>query len=75
MPCYKTCKSCKEKGDIYDHKCTQCKRGYKFEDDSNIACIIDPNQICNISLLVSEASPLSSMHVLKAKVCTSCKSF
>ena len=42
-PCYKTCKSCKERGDIYDHKCTECKRGYKFEDDTYLSCVIDPD--------------------------------
>jgi len=43
MPCYKTCKSCKEKGDMYDHKCTECKIGYKFDENSTLSCIKDPD--------------------------------
>ena len=38
-PCYKTCKNCIEKGDIYDHKCLQCKKGYKFDIENNRTCI------------------------------------
>ena len=30
-PCYKYCKTCREKGDYYDHKCTSCFDGYKFD--------------------------------------------
>ena len=38
-PCYKTCKSCLEKGDIYDNKCLLCKKGYKFDIENDRICI------------------------------------
>ena len=43
-PCHKNCKSCTERGDFYDNKCTKCKKGYKFDiDNKNKTCIIDLN--------------------------------
>jgi len=42
-PCYPYCKTCNEKGDYYDHKCTSCKDGYKFENEKKKKCIFDPD--------------------------------
>ena len=38
--CYKTCLTCKEKGDYYDHKCISCLYGFIF-DKKQKKCIID----------------------------------
>ena len=32
--CYNSCKSCNEKGDENNNKCTECKLGYEFKNDS-----------------------------------------
>ena len=39
-PCYKYCKTCNEKGDYYEHKCTSCYDGYKYEEKTK-KCLID----------------------------------
>ena len=36
MPCFETCKECEEIGNYTNNKCTLCKEGYKFLNDSNI---------------------------------------
>ena len=39
-PCHKNCKKCKEKGDSYDNKCLECKKGYYFDTNSqNKTCL------------------------------------
>ena len=42
-PCYKTCKTCTDEGNFYEHKCITCRDGYIFEKDKNNNCIIDIN--------------------------------
>ena len=42
-PCYKSCKTCTDEGNFYEHKCITCKDGYIFENDKNKNCIIDIN--------------------------------
>ena len=39
ITCYKTCKSCIEKGTELDHKCTSCKSGYEFDPYNSNNCI------------------------------------
>ena len=34
-PCYRTCKSCKEEGDINGHNCLECESGYMFRPGNN----------------------------------------
>ena len=38
-PCYSTCQNCREQGNSYNNKCTECKEGYEFrydfENDTN----------------------------------------
>ena len=35
-PCYETCASCDEYGNVYDHKCKECDLKYKFSEDEKI---------------------------------------
>ena len=39
IACFKTCKSCREKGNKLDHKCTSCKSGYEFDPYNSNNCI------------------------------------
>ena len=63
-PCYKYCKTCKEKGDYYDHKCTSCLDGYKFEDEKHKKCIYDPNWVPPTEAPVIETEPLYSDEIV-----------
>ena len=42
-PCYKYCKTCKEKGDFYDNKCTSCYDEYIFDKKTN-NCLNESNK-------------------------------
>ncbi len=42
-PCYETCRTCKEKGDFYDNKCTSCINQYKFDKTIKTNCILSSN--------------------------------
>ena len=63
-PCYKYCKTCKEKGDYYDHKCTSCLDGYKFADEKHKKCIFDPNYVPPTEAPVIETEPLYSDEIV-----------
>ena len=41
-PCHELCRTCKEKGDFYDNKCTSCISGYKFDSKIKTNCILIP---------------------------------
>ena len=40
--CYKNCKSCNDKGDLYDNKCNSCLDGLVFDQKSNFKNCISP---------------------------------
>ena len=63
-PCYKYCKTCKEKGDYYDHKCTTCMDGYKFENEKHKKCIFDPDYVPQTEALVIETEPQYSDEIV-----------
>jgi len=63
-PCYRLCKTCKEKGDYYDHKCTSCLDGYKFENEKHKKCIFDPDYVPPTEAPVVETEPLYSDEIV-----------
>ena len=54
-PCYKYCKTCKDKGDIYDNKCTSCINGFIFNYNNKkcIDILYNSNTIINSVPLIS----------------------
>ena len=63
-PCYKYCKTCKERGDYYDHKCTSCMDGYIFEDEKHKKCVFDPNYVPQTEAPIVETEPLYSDEII-----------
>ena len=65
--CYQTCKKCEEKGDILDHKCSECKDDFPIEgknENNNMKCCkyyyyinSDENIVCTESNSCPESYP------------------